>query len=373
MSKVLVLDSTYDNCADAVEKAFAAFPLDIGGKKVVVKVNALRAGDPDTTALVTNYRLLKAVLAKLEALEPAEIIVGDSVGTESYGNSEHVFKVTRLRETAGAYYRNFNTDLVLVPLERPFRRTVAVPRKILEADVYISLPKMKTHGLTVISGGVKNNYGLLVGAQKSWYHYYTVKPEIFAEIIIEMFRLRSPDLVIMDGIVAMEGYGPASPETRTVKKVLVSNDAVALDTVQAKIIGFDVEQVPHLRLARELGIGETHLESIEIIGEAETIQDYHRPEPGELTYSYKAGVGSGRTSIDFYRERVCLRPTILPDACAPECSACAEVCPTKALTKHAQGYEVNTFECILCCACQEVCETGALKLRPDERLMKLLP
>ncbi len=114
---------------------------------------------------------------------------------------------------------------------------------------------MKTHGMTMLSGAVKNNYGLLAGAQKSWYHYYSEKPELFAEILIEMYRLRPPDLVIMDGILAMEGYGPCSPEVRRVNKVLASTDAVALDAVMARMMGFRTDEVPYLRIARDLGIG----------------------------------------------------------------------------------------------------------------------
>ena len=166
---------------------------------------------------------------------------------------------------------------------------MAVLKDVMDADVYISLPKMKTHGLTMLSGSVKNNFGLLAGAQKSWYHYYSVKPEVFARIIIEMFRLRPPDLVIMDGILAMEGYGPASPETRWVNKVLASNDAVALDTVLAQMVGFRIQDVPYLQLARELRLGQTDLEAIEVLGEACTIQGYHRPTPPEASYSYRAG------------------------------------------------------------------------------------
>jgi uncharacterized protein (DUF362 family)/ferredoxin len=373
MSRVLVLDATYDDCARAVEEVFQAFPLDLKGKTVVVKVNALKAGDPETTAYVTDYRLLRAILDRLETFEPAQVIVGDSVGTEFYGNSDTVFEVTRMKEAAGSHYKNINTDLVLVPFERPFKRTGAVARAILEADVYISVPKMKSHGLTRMSGSVKNNYGLLVGAQKAWYHYFSVRPEIFAEIVVEMYRLRPPDLVIMDAIVAMEGYGPSSPEMRTVNKVLASDDGVALDTVQAKIIGFDVEEVPYLKLARELGLGETDLAAIDIVGEAETIQEYHRPDPPELTYSYRAGIGTGRTSIDFFRSRVCQRPTIAADACLEGCTACVDVCPTGALTQDADGFSLDVFGCNLCSACMEVCEAGALTLTPHEGLMNILP
>jgi uncharacterized protein (DUF362 family)/ferredoxin len=374
MSKVLVLDSTYETCRSAVSEAFSAFPVDLQGKKVAVKVNALKAGDPDRQAFVTHYKVLEAVLRELENFRPAQILVGDSVGTESYGNSDHVFQVTRLKEVAGGYYRNFSRNLRMVELEQPFKRKVAVLGDVLESDVYISIPKMKTHGLTILSGAVKNNFGLMAGAQKSWYHYYSVKPEVFAKIIIEMFRLRPPDLVIMDAILAMEGYGPASPETRWVNKVLASDDAVALDTVLAGMVGFTVDDVPYLRRARDLRLGETDVNAIETQGEAGTIHDYHRPEPPEASYSYRAGVGSGKTSIEFYRQRVSYRPVISLQKCRHRdgCTACIDICPVKALFSSDPTPGKDLPQCILCSACKEVCEYDALEYFPDERWMNQL-
>ncbi|MEW6671293.1 MAG: DUF362 domain-containing protein [Thermodesulfobacteriota bacterium] len=374
MQKVLVMDSTYENCRKAVDQAFALFPVDVRGKKVAVKMNALKACDPDRQAMVTHYRLLEAVIAKLESLHPAEIAAGDSVGTESYGNSEHVFRSSRLKEAAGPYYRNFNRNLAVIELEKPFKRKVAVLKDVLDADVYISVPKMKTHGLTMISGAVKNNYGLLTGGQKAWYHYYCVRPEKFAEIVIEMFRLRPPDLVIMDAILAMEGYGPASPETRWVNKVLASDDAVALDRIEAQIVGFNLEDIPYLRLARDLSLGETDIDRIDVTGDADIIKEYHRPEPPESSYSYKAGVGSGRTSIDFYRQRVAYRPFISPQTCRhPQgCSACIEICPSGALTKGTDTPGLDKTKCMLCSACREVCTFSGLELIPDEAIMRSL-
>jgi uncharacterized protein (DUF362 family)/NAD-dependent dihydropyrimidine dehydrogenase PreA subunit len=374
LSTVLVEESSYGRCRDAVDKAFARFPVAIRGKKVAVKVNALKAGDPDSQAFVTHYKLVEAVIQKLESLAPAEIMVGDSVGTEFYGNSEHVFQTTRLKEAAGRHYRNFSKNLRVVELQEPFKRKVAVLRDVMDADVYISLPKMKTHGLTMLSGSVKNNFGLLAGAQKSWYHYYSVKPEIFARIIIEMFRLRPPDLVIMDGILAMEGYGPASPETRWVNKVLASRDAVALDTVLAQIVGLGIGDVPYLRLAAQMHMGETNFKAIEVLGEASTIQEYHRPTPPEASFSYRAGVGSGRTSIDYYRQRVAYRPVITPETCKHQqgCTACLDICPVGALTGGNPIPGCKRSECILCSACKEVCDFAALTFCADEDLVAVL-
>jgi ferredoxin len=216
---------------------------------------------------------------------------------------------------------------------------------------------------------------LLTGAQKSWYHYHSGDPEIFARILIEMFRLRPPDLVIMDAILAMEGYGPASPETRWVNKILASHDAVALDTVEANIIGFGVEDVPSLRIARDLRLGETDLKAIEVMGDASTIEEYHRPTPPETSYSYKAGVGSGRTSREYFQQRVCYRPVISAETCQHQegCAACVDTCPSGALTKGPEMPALDASMCMICCACMEACDFSSLELRPDEELMASLP
>jgi len=374
MSKVLVLDSDYENCNIAVDQAFAMFPIDFAGKKVAVKMNALKAGDPDSEAFVTNYHVLEGVIQKLETYKPSQIVAGDSVGTEFYGKSELVFNTTRLKQAAGRYYRNFNKNITILEVDQPFQRKVAVLKDVLDADIYISVPKMKTHGLTRISGSVKNNYGLLVGAQKAWYHYYSQTPETFARIVIEMFRLRPPDLVIMDGILAMEGYGPASPETRWVNKILVSNDAVALDTVLAHMVGFTVEDVPYLQLAREMSLGETDLAAIEIVGDAATIEAYHRPDPPVSSYSYKAGVGSGRMSIEFFRDRVAYRPSFSADVCQhPKgCNSCVDICPSGAITRGKAMPRLDPEKCLLCSACMEACEHAGLVLAPDAKIVQKL-
>jgi uncharacterized protein (DUF362 family)/NAD-dependent dihydropyrimidine dehydrogenase PreA subunit len=371
MSKVLIMESDYARCAEAVERAFAAFPLDIKGKKVAVKVNALRACDPDREPIVTHPALVGAVIRHLEGLQPARIVVGDSVGTESYGSSDHIFETTGLAEAAAPYYRNFSLNLTLVSLKEPFPRKVAVLRDILDADVYISLPKMKTHGLAMISGGIKNNYGLLAGAQKSWYHFYSEDPEVFARILIEMYCLRPPDLTIMDAILAMEGYGPCSPETRRVNRILAAADVIALDSVEAHLQGFSVDEVPCLRLARKMGLGKTDLASMEIIGDASPVEGYRRPIIApESTYCYLSGVGGGKTSRAFYADRISQRPVFAADKCRPGCTLCVDVCPTNALTLNHHPPILSPSACILCSACKEACAFGAIELLPNGRVLQ---
>src|SRR4030067_1329012 len=132
-SHVLVMESTYDACHEAVDQAFSHFPIDMASKKVAIKTNALKASDPDREAMATHYKLVKAVVQKVETFSPSRIVVGDSVGTESYGNSEYVFRISRQKEAAGPYYRNLNRRMTVVQMEEPFKRKIALLRDVMEA------------------------------------------------------------------------------------------------------------------------------------------------------------------------------------------------------------------------------------------------
>ena len=73
-------------------------------------------------------------------------------------------------EAAKGYYRNIGTESEQVDFNPAFMPRVSLSRIILEADIIISLPKFKTHGLTVVTGAIKNSYGFLPGAQKAKLH-----------------------------------------------------------------------------------------------------------------------------------------------------------------------------------------------------------
>jgi len=97
-------------------------------------------------------------------------------------------------EAAKGYYENIGNDSEKVDFTPEYMAQVSLSRAVLEADIIISLPKFKTHGLTVMTGAIKNSYGLLPGAQKAKLHKAAGNPERFHEVVVEVFRLRVPDL-----------------------------------------------------------------------------------------------------------------------------------------------------------------------------------
>jgi uncharacterized protein (DUF362 family)/NAD-dependent dihydropyrimidine dehydrogenase PreA subunit len=358
MEKVLVIDTDYAHCRQAVDAAFERFPLAIAGKKVMIKPNALRASEA-RQGIVTHHAVVAAVVEKVESLGAGSIIVGDNPGMMNYGDNEKTFKQTGLMEAAMGYYRNIGTDAVKVDFKPGYLQgrvqSLSVSRAILEADVYISLPKFKTHGLSLLSGAIKNNYGIIPGALKARLHAISGNPETFNRLLVDIYALRVPDLIIVDGILGMEGNGPASVELRNIGKILASNNGVAVDAVIASMMGVAPDQVPLLVFAREKGLGNFDPKNLQVIGNASAIPGFKLPPRTSMTSP------TPEDRLAFFTSRSSLRPKADEDLCTG-CETCVEQCPVSALSMEGRLPVVDPETCIACFCCQEMCPEQAIHL-----------
>lgn len=354
MSKVMIHPATYENCRQAVDRVFELFPLDLEGKKVLLKPNVLRASEANE-GIVTHPSVLRAVVEKVETMGPAAIVVGDNPGMLSYGANEESFRKTGLLEAATSHYQNIGKDSQGVNFNPAFMTTVSISQAVLDADIIISLPKFKTHGLTVITGAIKNSFGFLPGAQKAKLHAAAGNPERFHEVIAEVFRLRVPDLIIMDAVVGMEGNGPASPDLRAIGLILASDNAVAVDAVMATMMGLAPERLRFLQKAKELGLGDYDLGAMEIIGDLKQLPDFKIPPLGGEAVLQNEAV---RT---FLHEKTLMRPQADPELCTG-CGTCVDQCPVSALSMDDNLPQVAADTCITCFCCQEICPEKAITL-----------
>ena len=183
------------------------------------------------------------------------------------------------------------------------------------------------------------------------------KLEPFSESLVDIFRVRPPDLTVMDAIVGMEGRGPGEGNPRHLGLVIASTDAVAADTVALHCADYARMNVPHVRIAAEQGLGKARLEEIDLDGPAiADVRVAFELPPRSFTNPPKIV-----TSV-IYRFWS-IRPKVLADQCQL-CEACAKMCPVGAITMGETAAVINREICIECFCCHEACPHGAIGEKP---------
>jgi uncharacterized protein (DUF362 family)/NAD-dependent dihydropyrimidine dehydrogenase PreA subunit len=317
--------------------------------KVLLKPNFLSAKDPDR-AITTHPEIVAAVAREVRKLG-AEIIIGDSPGGAKRG-------VRRVWRNTGMLDMAEREGLELVSFEasgvKEFKvngRSYFLSKPAVEADFIISLPKLKTHVLTLMTGAIKNMFGLIPGFRKATYHKQFPKPNDFAQVIVDILSIKPPGLTIMDAILAMEGDGPSSGHPRRTNLMLASTDPVALDAVAADIIGLKPNKVPTTRIASDAGLGIGWPEAVNVVGER--LADVRIPD-FKLTSNRRLELIPNFLvrMIDPY---IWVRPAIDRDLCTA-CYTCVNSCPVGALSNENHSPPViNHDKCINCWCCHELC------------------
>ncbi len=137
-------------------------------------------------------------------------------------------------------------------------KRIEVPQ-ILRDTVLITVPVMKTHAKTGLTGALKNQWGCLPKTRHEWHL-------VLDDAIADLNAVIRPAFAVMDGTIGLEGNGPKSGLPRIAERVLCSSDPVALDTVQALSMGLDPTQIRHLARCVDRGVGTNDLRQIEIRG-----------------------------------------------------------------------------------------------------------
>ncbi|MBN2226027.1 MAG: DUF362 domain-containing protein [candidate division Zixibacteria bacterium] len=324
------------------------------GMKVLIKPNLLSAKDP-MRAITTHPEMVAAVARMVRDLG-AEVVVGDSPGGAKRG-------VARVWNNTGMAAMAKRENIELVSFEasgvvehKIDGRSYFLAKPAVEADAIISIPKLKTHVLTLMTGAIKNMFGLIPGFRKANYHKQHPKPSDFAQVVVDILSLCPPQLTIMDAILAMEGDGPSSGTPRWTNLLLASADPVALDAVAAEIIGLRPDKVPTTKIASDAGLGYGWVEAVDIVGERLAdvrIHDFKLTSNRMMELLPKFLV----KIIDPY---VWVRPAITSSDCT-KCNTCVDSCPVGALS--GPKGEIPSFDydkCINCWCCHELCPSKAV-------------
>ncbi len=239
------------------------------GDFVAIKGNFFAPYPP---AVIVDRRVVYAFIKAIKAAGAVRVVLCEavSVGTKlGRGQStEFVLSEMGIRDAAQA------AGAEVLCLEDDQRVTVAVPggknigeinypKTLYDCDVLIDLACLKTHAMTLVTLGLKNFQGILDDAQK----YYAHRDD-FEQKIVDIFKIRKPDLTLIDGLIGMEGNGAGEHGVPHPMNILIaSTDVVAADAVATACMGIDdVLLVATTRLGQYDGIGNADLDKIDIIG-----------------------------------------------------------------------------------------------------------
>jgi len=145
---------------------------------------------------------------------------------------------------------------------------VGISSIALDADVIINLPKFKSHQQLVATFAVKNMFGCVSGKRKALWHFTKGhNPDEFCELLIEIYKYINPALTIIDAVTAMDGRGPIRGRARPLGWLIGGIDPIACETICAKLVNIEPEDVPIIKTAKQISFGCSDPAKITIAGD----------------------------------------------------------------------------------------------------------
>jgi uncharacterized protein (DUF362 family) len=239
----------------AVENALGLIGFKTSRKveSVFIKANLCYYWD-SLTGYTTDRRLVSSlidILRKKYGLQDADIKVVEADATAM--RTSHVFKMLKYEELAAekkVTLFNLSEDKVIEKTVNVNNKEISlkIPECLLNLhgkDLFINMPKMKIMSHTTISCAMKNLFGCMAAPRKIAYH------PMLDEAIVAMNKVLKPDLIIVDGIVALSSF--------PVKMDLIVSGFTpfSVDWTVSRIMGYNPSRINHLRLARREGLGDS--------------------------------------------------------------------------------------------------------------------
>jgi uncharacterized protein (DUF362 family)/Pyruvate/2-oxoacid:ferredoxin oxidoreductase delta subunit len=318
------------------------------GARVLIKPNLLAPARPEK-AMLTHPLIVRASVEYV-LKKGGMPLVSDSPAMGSFGRVLEESGIREALKGLDVECREFRRS-VNVDLGAPFNR-IEIAEDVMNTDLVLNLPKLKTHTQMLLTLGIKNLFGCIVGLRKPEWHFRTgVDRELFARLLAGIYDVIRPAATLLDGILAMEGQGPGKGGVpRKVSMLIAGNDALSVDMTVCRMLGLAPDRLPTNRAAMTMGFagGEIRVE-----GDLPLIADFSLPEITPLVFGPRRLHG-------FMRRHLVQRPES-DDALCRLCGECWKYCPANAITVKNKRLSFDYDSCIRCYCCIEVCPHGALR------------
>ena len=234
------------------------------GQTVLINPNWAAARVKREEAVITLPEVAKAV-ADLVTAQGARALIAESsaIGVDS----EKVIQASGYNDLRNRGYEVIDlkkTPTTMLPVEDGrVLKELETYQLVQEADLIVTLPKLKTHDQAEVTCALKNSKGLLSDDFKRRFHWEFG----LYDAVVDMNTLIKPVLAVVDAIVCQEGLGPVFGRPVEMGLIVAGRDLVAVDSVCGRIGGFEPEEAPITLRAAERGLGIADLDQIEVVGE----------------------------------------------------------------------------------------------------------
>jgi uncharacterized protein (DUF362 family)/Pyruvate/2-oxoacid:ferredoxin oxidoreductase delta subunit len=338
------------------------------GEKIVLKVNLLREARPEEA--VCTHPSVVAAVGRLAREAGAVPVIADSPGggyRYTRKTLDKIYHTSRMHQAAHQAGITVNWDTTSRPVSYAdgiLTKHFDIITPVYEADAVFNLCKMKTHLFTVMTGAIKNIFGVIPGLSKTGYHAKLHDVQRFAGMLLDLSQYVSPRLTIMDAVVAMEGDGPGAGDPRPVGLLIGSENPLALDVVATEIMGLKRTENPVIMEAERRALKPNRLEEIEVIGADPAdvkVQDFKRTRVSAGSLGLDWIPWYQRLLEPFFKNAFTVRPRVIWHRCIA-CGTCIEGCPMEAISFVDERACIEDDKCIRCYCCHEICPEEAIGL-----------
>lgn len=327
---------------------------------VFIKLNMVNLTSPDT-GIITHPVILESIVRVVKKYTD-NIIVGDNPATRDIHSCLKKAKMMEIIEKYNLKIINPEDRITIKNPNYKLYQSFNVSREIIESDLIINLPKVKTHSLAYMTVAEKNFFGVIFGLEKAGWHSKAPNAYDFGQAINDLYEAiilnhHGPILNIADGIIGLEGEGPgASGITKKSDLLLMSMDAISLDKVACLACHLDLNRLFITNIAIERNLGG---QNIAIDGSLDEFKDLSFLPPKE-TMTNK---GLKLMRLKVFRNILLEHPVVDHEKCI-RCGECVKICPahTMKIIKNKNNSYPNMTKknCIRCWCCSEVCPQSAI-------------
>jgi len=338
----------------------------------------------------TDLRIIASVVEFLRNAGCTRVTIGEGTNSGFYRNNINVISRLRVGELA-KYYGIKVIDLnyskqVNIDFEEGIKAGLA--REVIEVDILINMPKLKTHFEAGMSVCLKNLMGCLVGQKNKKKTHRSL-----ANNILHINEHIKPQLHIVDGLIAMEGLGPTRGKPKKMGLILVGTNPYLIDMVCAKIAKFDYRLISTLKLGEEKGIitkdDHEYIEKLDLMASS---KEFEKPKANFLAsfvhspkrqryfqairntplFNYLSSTSFfgkmlfliGLRQDHFIKDEMdCKHLYFEKSLCKEGCTRCRDYCPIGLILPDLLGDKING--CIGCLYCFLVCPTQAIKFEGE--------